>query len=95
MARHPCLALVIATGALSIGVMDHQRCAGLSWLESLLNAAMILPGMGLANELHQAAGKWFATFYALSSGVAFITGVGVLFAPIVHRFSHKFHLDAR
>jgi hypothetical protein len=56
---------------------------------------MILTGMGPVNELHTVAGKLFASFYALFSGVVFITSVGVLLAPVLHRFLHKFHLESR
>jgi len=54
---------------------------------------MILTGMGPVNQLETDGGKLFAAFYALFSGVAFLTFVGVLFAPIYHRFLHRFHLS--
>jgi hypothetical protein len=93
--RHFCIAAGIVAAALGIGVIGYHSSAGLSWLDSLLNASMILSGMGPVNELQTAAGKWFASFYALFSGVVFITTAGVLFAPVVHRFLHKFHLEDR
>ena len=93
LARHGCLGLAIVAGALGIGILGYHFSEGLGWLDSLLNASMILSGMGPVGELKHDAGKWFASFYALFSGVAFITMVGVLFAPVVHRFLHKFHLD--
>jgi hypothetical protein len=74
-------------------VYGYHYFGELSWLDALLNASMILSGMGPVNELRTTAGKLFATFYALFSGVAFITIVGVLFAPVIHRFLHKFHLE--
>ena len=79
--------------ALTIGVIGYHVSEGFSWVDSLLNASMILSGMGPASELHTQAGKYFASFYALFSGVAFITTIGVFFAPIVHRYLHKFHLE--
>ncbi len=91
--RHFCIGLGVIAVSLGIGVLGYHGCEGLSWLDSLLNASMILSGMGPVSELHRDAGKWFASFYALFSGVAFITTVGVMFAPVVHRFLHKFHLD--
>ena len=72
---------------------DPGLGTGSGWLDSLLNAAMILSGMGPVNQLQHDAGKWFASFYALCSGIAFITSIGVLIAPVAHRFLHKFHLD--
>ncbi|MGD0652373.1 MAG: hypothetical protein ABSA97_14750 [Verrucomicrobiia bacterium] len=91
--RHFCMALGIVVACLTVGILGYHYCEGLSWLDSLLNASMILSGMGPVQELHRDTGKWFAAFYALFSGVAFITTVGVLFVPVVHRFLHKFHLD--
>ena len=80
--------------SLALGIIGYHFCAGFSWLDSLLNASMILTGMGPVNELHTTAGKLFASFYALFSGVVFITSVAVLLAPVIQRFLHKFHLEA-
>jgi hypothetical protein len=63
------------------------------WIDALLNAAMILGGMGPVNPLHTAVGKLFASFYALYSGVLLLASVGVLATPIIHRFMHRFHLE--
>lgn len=93
--RHLGLAASIIGGGLGIGILGYHCCEQMGWLDSLLNASMILSGMGPVNPIQHAAGKWFASFYALFSGVAFITTVGVLFAPLVHRFLHKFHLESR
>ena len=93
LARHGCFSLGIVVVALGIGIVGYHITEGLSWLDSFLNASMILGGMGPVNELHHTAGKWFASFYALFSGVVFLAMCGVLFAPVVHRFLHKFHLD--
>lgn len=93
VARHFCLAIGMVGVSLGIGVLGYHCTEGLDWLDSLLNASMILGGMGPVNELHHNAGKWFASFYALFSGVVFLVMCGVLFAPVVHRFLHKFHLD--
>ena len=78
--------------ALGIGVLGYHVFEGFSWVDSLLNASMILGGMGPVNPLQTVAGKLFASFYALFSGVVFIAAMGVLAAPIFHRFLHRFHL---
>ena len=91
--RHSGMALLVVIASLSIGILGYHCCEGLGWLDSFVNASMILSGMGPVNELHQTAGKVFAGCYALFSGVAFILIAGILFAPVVHRFLHKFHLD--
>jgi hypothetical protein len=86
-------ALFIVIGSLGIGVLGYHLSEGLPWLDALLNASMILFGMGPVNAVQSTAGKWFASLYAMFSGVAFITIVGVTFAPLFHRFLHRFHLD--
>ncbi len=78
--------------SLIVGVCGYHFLEGLSWIDSLLNASMILGGMGPVDPLQTAAGKIFASFYALYSGVVLLASVGVLAAPIFHRFMHLFHL---
>jgi len=80
--------------SLGLGIVGYHVFAGLSWLDALLNASMILTGMGPVNELHTVAAKLFASFYALFSGVVFITSVALLLTPVIHRLLHKFHLEA-
>jgi len=81
------------SGSLALGVLGYHLIAGLSWIDAVVNAAMILTGMGPVNEMTTVGAKLFASFYALFSGVAFLTIVAVLLAPAVHRFLHRFHLD--
>jgi hypothetical protein len=85
--------LLLVGGALSIGVGGYHFIAQLPWVDSLLNASMILGGMGPVDTLSTRAAKIFASVYALFSGVVFIGSVGVFMAPVVHRFLHKFHLE--
>jgi hypothetical protein len=54
---------------------------------------MILGGMGPINALQTNAGKLFASFYALYSGIILLASVGILVTPIFHRFMHRFHLE--
>lgn len=79
--------------SLGIGMLGYHYLESLSWIDSLLNASMILGGMGPVNELRTNAGKVFASFYALYSGIILLASVGVLVAPIFHRFMHRFHLE--
>ncbi|MCX6151536.1 MAG: hypothetical protein NTX22_13475 [Ignavibacteriales bacterium] len=79
--------------SLFIGVLGYHITEGLGWLDSLLNASMILGGMGPVNQIQTNAGKLFASFYALFSGLVLLVAVGVIIAPLFHRFLHKFHLD--
>jgi hypothetical protein len=91
--RHGLFALAFMIASLAVGIGGYHHFEHLSYLDSLLNASMILGGMGPVAELHTDAGKLFASFYALFSGVFFLVIAGVLFAPMIHRFLHKFHLE--
>ena len=85
-------AVVIIAGSLLLGILGYHYFENLAWIDALVNAAMILGGMGPVNELHTTAGKMFASFYALYSGIVFLVSVGVILAPLYHRFLHRFHL---
>ena len=87
---------LFVTLALGIGVVGYHVSGGLPWLDSLYNASMILSGMGPVDgrPVIPDAEKWFASFYALFSGVTFLVIVGVMFAPLFHRILHRFHLMA-
>ncbi len=93
VARSSFLSLVVVSAALSLGVCGYRFIEGLPFVDALLNASMILGGMGPVAELHTTAGKLFASFYALFSGLVFITVSGLILAPVIHRFLHKFHLE--
>jgi len=81
--------------ALGIGVVGYHWLAELPWIDSLLNASMILGGMGPVDPLHSTAAKVFASVYALFSGLAFIGIAGFILAPFVHRLLHKFHVEGK
>ena len=87
------VALVIIAGSLVLGMLGYHFFEHLAWIDALVNAAMLLGGMGPVNELHTTAGKLFASFYALYSGIVFLVSVGVILAPLYHRFLHRFHLE--
>jgi len=95
VARHTLLALVSVAIALGIGVFGYHFIAGLGWVDSLLNASMILGGMGPVDQLHSSAAKIFASFYALFSGLAFIGIASLLVAPFAHRLLHRFHIEEK
>jgi hypothetical protein len=80
--------------SLAFGMAGYHFLGGLPWIDALLNSSMILTGMGPVDPMQSTGGKLFATFYALYSGVAFLSMMAVLLAPIIHRGMHKFHLDA-
>ena len=76
-----------------IGILGYRLLENMSWIDAILNSAMILGGMGPVNPLQTDAGKLFASFYAMFSGVIFLVGAGLVVAPIAHRLLHQFHLD--
>jgi len=79
--------------ALTIGILGYHSLGGLGWIDSLLEASMILGGMGPVNQLTGDGVKIFASLYALFSGLVFVGVMGIVLAPVVHRFLHKFHVD--
>jgi hypothetical protein len=85
--------VILAGVALSVGVAGYHWIAGLGWVDSLLNASMILGGMGPVDDLHTDAAKVFASLYALFSGLIFIAVMGIVLAPITHIVLHQFHMD--
>jgi len=93
MAAHVVLVILLVLGALSIGVIGYHFLAGLTWVDSFLNASMILGGMGEIDPLINTAAKVFASIYALFSGLVFIAIMGIFLAPIMHRVLHSFHME--
>ena len=84
----------IAIGiSLAIGIIGYHYFFNIGWLDSLVNASMILTGMGPVDKAVTSGAKIFSSFYAIYSGVAFLSSVAIIFSPIVHRFLHKFRLD--
>ena len=88
------LAFAIVCGSLAIGMAGYRLLEGLSWTDSLLNASMLLGGMGPVDAPRTEAGKLFASLYALYSGIVFLVTAGVVMAPVLHRFLHRFHLES-
>jgi hypothetical protein len=93
VARHWLAGFGVLTLGLGVGIVGYHYIAGLSWIDSLLNASMILGGMGPVDPVKTDAAKTFASCYALFSGLAFIGIVSVLLAPFVHRLLHRVHAE--
>jgi len=87
------IAILLIVFALVIGILGYHWIAGFGWIDALLNASMILGGMGPVDSLMNNGAKIFASMYALFSGLVFIAVMGIVFSPIVHRMLHKFHID--
>ena len=87
------IATVILIVCLFIGILGYHYSDNIPWLDALHNASMILSGMGPVVTITSDAGKWFSSFYALFSGVVFITNIGLILAPALHRLIHSLHVD--
>jgi hypothetical protein len=91
------MAVVISLGlvlpALLLGIAGYHWIDELGWIDSLLEASMILGGMGPVNPLRNDAAKIFASGYALFSGLIFIGVMGIILTPLAHRILHKFHVE--
>jgi hypothetical protein len=95
LARQALSASVLVLASLVIGTIGFRVLSSQSWIDALLNASMLLTGMGPVGDLGQTGGKLFATFFALYSGLVFLVVAGFLFVPVLHRVLHRFHLDTK
>ncbi len=93
LVHHAMLGFTVIIGSLAIGMIGYHVFENMDWTDAFVNAAMILSGMGPVASLQTNGGKIFAGCYALFSGIALIAILGIIFAPVVHRFLHKFHLE--
>lgn len=91
--RNSLIGFLLIAGSLFAGMAGYHLFEGMSWVDSFLNASMILSGMGPADKLVTNGGKLFAGFYALFSGLAFIAIVVVMFSPIIHKLFRKIHME--
>lgn len=85
--------LVLTLGGLAVGIAGYSLTEGMTIVDAFLNAAMILSGMGPVSQLHTTAGKLFAGFYAIFSGLIIVIATGFVLAPIFHRVLHRFHVE--
>ena len=88
-----CVAFSIVFIALAIGTLGYYFIAKLGWIDAILNASMILTGMGPVASMDTTGSKLFASAYALFSGFVFLTSTGIVLSPVFHRVLHAFHID--
>lgn len=84
---------LIILGSLGGGMLGYHHFEEMSWIDAYENAAMILSGMGPVAAIETKTGKFFAGTYALFSGIVFLVIIAIIFAPVIHRFFHKFHIE--
>jgi hypothetical protein len=86
------IALFVIGVCLIIGTAGYHYTAEMGWLDAFHNASMILSGMGLVDHVNSNGGKVFSSIYALFSGIVFITNMGIILAPALHRIYHRMHV---
>jgi len=95
LARSGALGAILIAISLLIGMLGYHAFEQLGWVDAFLNSTMLLGGMGPVDAPKTVAGKIFAGCYALYCGLMVIVIVGIAFAPVVHRFLHRFHLERK
>jgi hypothetical protein len=93
LAKYALISLSLVLGSLVIGMVGYHMFESYSWVDSFLNSAMLMGGMGPVGTLHTDGGKIFAGIYALYCGLIELVAIGIFAVPIVHRFLHHFHLE--
>jgi hypothetical protein len=87
------IGIVMVAVSLAIGIAGYHWIESLGWLDAFLDASMILSGMGPLHPPVTPGGKLFAGIYALYSGFAVLAIAAIMFAPVIHRILHRFHLE--
>lgn len=95
LVNYTSLTLIFLSVSLGVGVLGYHYFNDLPWIDALVNASMILTGMGPVDPLKNDTAKWFASFYTIFSGVAFLSIVAMFLSPLVHRFFHRLHMDEK
>ncbi|NMC99293.1 MAG: hypothetical protein GYA62_06200 [Bacteroidales bacterium] len=93
MGRYTLFALFLIFISLMIGIIGYHFLGGIGWIDSFHMSSMILTGMGPVTEMTSKAAKIFSSFYALYSGVAFLSITAVFFAPVIHRILHILQVE--
>jgi hypothetical protein len=93
LARNITFAVLLVFWSLVVGAVGYHLTQGLPWIDSFLNASMILTGMGPVDQLTNTSAKLFAIFYAIFSGTVFLTTAALVLVPVAHHVLHRFHLE--
>lgn len=94
LGRYALFALVLIIISIGVGVLGYHYLARLNWIDSFHMASMILTGMGPVAEMPDDTAKVFSSFYALYSGMAFLSMTAVFLTPIIHRLLHILHVES-
>ncbi len=91
--RNVGIASMVLLVSLLIGVLGYHYIGEIIWIDAVHNASMILSGMGPVADVKTFGGKIFSSAYAIFCGVVFITNIGFILAPAVHRLFHRLHIE--
>ena len=89
------VAFLVVLASLIMGVLGYHFAEDMPWIDALLNASMILGGMGPVGELHSVCGKLFASFYALYSCFIVLGLISIMMTPAIHKALRKYHLEPK
>jgi len=84
---------LLLAGSIFAGALVYHFVEGFSWVDAVMNAIMIMTGLGLVDTLHSPQAKIFTCFYAIITAIVFYMVLAIIFAPLIHRFLHEFHLE--
>jgi hypothetical protein len=91
--RHGGYVAGVLAVSMLVGTAGFHFLAGQPVIDALLNAAMLLGGMGPVGEIQSTPGKLFAAAFALYAGLVFLAAGAIALAPFLHRLLHRFHLE--
>lgn len=91
--KYNILALLLVVFSILVGIIGYSYLGNLSFIDSFHMASMILTGMGPVAEMKTNAGKIFSSFYALYSGIAFLSITAVFLTPLIHRVLHILNIE--
>lgn len=93
LSRYGFFAFMLLAVSVAAGTVGYRYFCNLSWMDSFYMACMILTGMGPVSEMPDDTAKLFSSFFALYSGVAFLSITALIMAPVVHRLLHIMHVE--
>lgn len=94
--RYGLFGALLIVVSLAIGTLGYHVVAPpMEWIDSFYMSSMILTGMGPVADIPMESdvAKLFSSFYALYSGVVFLSATAVFFAPVIHRVLHILQVD--
>ena len=93
LSRYGLFSLLLIIFSVGMGMLGYHHFGNLNWIDSFHMSCMILTGMGPVAEMSTNPAKLFSSFYALYSGIAFLSITAVFFAPIIHRLLHILQVE--